>query len=124
MLREYEYKKTSVLWSMPTSFGPLTNSGPINQGLGEDGTSYNSSEIKFKTSKTLLRNLLPSGRLRLTNFGSVSLASFVYTHHANVDWLGGQSYSGLSLYIHSVHVNEEKETSLAEGSFLVVSFVD
>jgi len=123
-LREHEYGKAPAFWSMPISFGPMPR---FDQKLSEqvvDGATHISSTIKFKTSRTLLQNLLPSASVTFASVGSVALASFTHTQHSNVGWLAGQSYNELAFYIHSVQGKEQKAGSFPDSAFLVVSFVD
>ena len=123
-LREHEYGKTNALWSMPISFGPMPRLDQTLSGQGVDGATHISSTIKFKTSRTLLRNLLPSASVTFTSVGSVALASFTHTQYSNVGWLAGQSYNELAFYVHSTQGKEQTNGSFPGSAFLVVSFVD
>ncbi len=87
----------------------------FDQKLSEqvvDGATHISSTIKFKTSRTLLQNLLPSASVTFASVGSVALASFTHTQHSNVGWLAGQSYNELAFYIHSIQGKEQKAETL------------
>ncbi|KAL8698575.1 MAG: hypothetical protein Q9201_006492 [Fulgogasparrea decipioides] len=124
-LRELEYRKTPALWSMPVSFGPTARVGRSTRQQAADGAASDiSSTIKFKTSRTLLQNLLPNGSVSFATVGSIALASYTHTLHSNVDWLAGQSYNELSFYIHSVQSEARNNGSHPNSDFLVVSFVD
>lgn len=123
-LREHEYRKALAMWSMPTSFGPTPRFDQIYFGPAANGSTHVSSTITFKTSKTLLQNLLPSSGMSFTSIGTVALASFTHTEHLSVGWLAGQSYSELTFYIHSLRGKGKSGGLLLGSDFLVVSLVD
>lgn len=83
-----------------------------------------SSTVKFKTSMTLLQNLLPKSRLTFTSPGSVALASVTHIQYSDLAWLGGQSFNELTFYIHSVRDREHRNKSALGSALLLVSFVD
>lgn len=124
ILREHEYKKIPRWWSTPTSFGPMPILDQTSSMPAADGLTHVSLTIEFKTSRTLLQNLLPNPRLVFTSVGSVALASFSHIYHSNVGWLGGQSYNELSFYILAINDRERKYNPPSGSHFLAVSFVD
>ena len=121
--REYIYKKTLPHWSMPTSFGPMPGPRQTFYGKPPDTSTFVRSSVKFKTSRTLLQNLLPSHLMTLAGPGSTAFASFSHTIWSNVSWLGGRGYNELVFYIHGVQGVKADGSSLP-GSFLGVTFVD
>lgn len=124
-LREYLWRKEGSQWSMPTIFGPIPASRSNLRGANVDGSKYEYIRVcvKFQTSSSLLENLLPRTFLNLAVPGDLANASFVYTKHLNVSWLGGQSYSELAFYIHDVQCIKSDGSNLS-GSFLAIVFVN
>lgn len=63
--------------------------------------------VRFKTSRTLIRNFFPPGNTSFTFDmpGTVAICSFVQTTFKDVEWLGGESYHTMALYIHGVSYN-------------------
>lgn len=122
-LRELMYKKSSPRWSMPTVFGPMPGPRQTFYGRNNDASSYIRTSIKFKSSRTLLENLLPAHLLTFASPGSVVVASFSHTAFSNVDWLGGQAYDEFGFYIHGVQCTKEDGSS-CPGTFLAVLFVN
>lgn len=124
-LREYLWRKEGLQWSMPTIFGPIPASRSNLHGANVDGPKYEYIRfcVKFRTLGSLLENLLPRAFLKLAVLGDFANASFVYTKHLNVGWLGGQSYSELAFYIHDVQCIKSGGSNLS-GSFLAIVFVN
>lgn len=124
-LREYLWQKEGSQWSMPIIFGPIPASRSNLHGANVGGSKYGYIRfcVKFQTSSSLLRNLLPRTFLNLAVPGDLANASFVHTKHLNVSWLGGQSYSELAFYIHDVQCIKSDGSSLS-GSFLAIVFVN
>ncbi|OAA53577.1 Acetoacetate decarboxylase beta barrel domain protein [Cordyceps fumosorosea ARSEF 2679] len=120
-LRIWEDSNRPKRWRMPLSFGPA--SGP-RQSLGPRrwssmGSSFTSRTIRFKTSRTLLRNLLPSTSFFFLSPDSVAYASYVHTSLRNLDWLGGRGYDYIALLLHGV-AYRKKDGSTVPGSFVSV----
>ncbi|MCJ1465862.1 hypothetical protein MMC07_004481 [Pseudocyphellaria aurata] len=122
-LRELLYRKYSPHWSMPVAFGPMTGPRQTFYDKKADGSSFFSWSVKFKTSRTLLLNLLPRNFMSFAGPGSIAHASFSITTFSNVSWLGGQNYDELSFYIHGVQC-VRADGSTVSGSFLAVVFVN
>lgn len=124
-LREHLWRQKESQWSIPTIFGPIPASRLNFHGVNVDGSRYEYIRlcVKFKTSRSLLENLLPRKFLSFAVPGDLANASFVHTKHLNVSWLGGQSYSELAFYIHDVQ-SIKSDGSILSGSFLAVVFVN
>ncbi|EJP62364.1 FAD binding domain protein [Beauveria bassiana ARSEF 2860] len=124
MLRIWENSNNPPkLWRMPVSFGPA--SGPRQSLLGSarrwsnKGSSFVSRTIKFKTSRTLLQNLLPNSSFSFQSPDSVAFASYVHTSLQNLDWLGGKGYDYVAFLLHGI-VYRKKDGSTVTGSFVAV----
>lgn len=122
-LREYQYKKNSPRWSMPISFGPMPGPRQTFRDRRADGSSSVSWCARFKTSRTLLLNLLPRHLLSFVGPGGIAEASFSFTTFSNVSWLGGKGYNELGFYVHGVQCAQANDSALP-GSFLAVVFVN
>ncbi|RYN88806.1 hypothetical protein AA0120_g7163 [Alternaria tenuissima] len=124
MLRKWEWEnKKGLFWRMPTAFGPMP--GPRQDFLGRprDGSkaTFKTASIKFKTSRTVLENLLPTEKLRFAAANTTAYATFAVTQLDNLDWLGGRGYSHFGLYIHGIqHTNASGGT--VTGTYLPVLF--
>lgn len=87
-------------------FGPLP--GPRQDASGNSHTESLRDSTKtimtvlFKTSGTLLRNLLPNDRYYFESKDTVAKASLSLESLQNMAWLGGGGYELLALYIHGV----------------------
>jgi hypothetical protein len=116
-------RNPKVYWRMPVVFGPMP--GPRQDTLGRSRSGAHStfltSSIKFKTSRTLLQNLLPTESFDFWTPGTVAYASFSNTTLNKMDWLGGGGYSHMGLYIHGVKYTK-KDGSVLKGTFLAVLF--
>ncbi|KAI9874186.1 MAG: hypothetical protein M1830_010092 [Pleopsidium flavum] len=121
--RQLMYEKSSPHWSMPTAFGPMPGPRQTFYGRKDDASSYVRSSVKFKSSRTLLKNLLPGQSVIFAGPGSIALASFSHTAFSNVSWLGGRGYDEFAFYIHGVQCTKLDGSSLP-GSFLAVLFVN
>ena len=124
-LREYLWQKEQSQWTMPTVFGPIPASRLNFHDVNVDRSRYEYTRlcVKFKTSRSLLENLLPRTLLNFAGSGDLANASFVHTKHLNVCWLGGQSYSELAFYIRDVQCTKSDGLNLS-GSFLAIVFVN
>lgn len=124
-LREHLWRKEELHWSMPTIFGPIPASRSNFHSVSVDESRYKYTRlcVKFKTSRSLLENLLPRKFLSFVVLGDFANASFVHTKRLNVSWLGGQSYSELAFYIHDVQA-VQSNGSILSGSFLAIVFVN
>lgn len=122
-LRELLYKKNPPRWSMPIAFGPKPGPRQTFNGREAGGSTFVRCCVRFKTSRTLLLNLLPRHFISFVGPGSVSQVSFSHTTFSNVSWLGGQSYDELGFYVHGVQCAKADGSNLT-GSFLAVMFVN
>ena len=122
LLRDWMYKGTNkVRWRMPLSFGP--NQSP-RQGL--QGQCFDSSQsqvetlrVKFRTSRTVLQNLLPSPSFSFEGLGTFAHATYTATKLDQLEWLGGSGYNYFALFLHDV-VYTKKDGSTVRGDFLPV----
>lgn len=122
-LRELLYKRKQPLWNMPASFGPMPGPRQTFYSNNTGNSRWIKSTVKFKTSRTLLQNLLPSHLLAFVGPGSIADASFTHTAFSNVSWLGDRGYDELGFYIHGVQCIRADGSSFP-GSFLAVMFVN
>ena len=121
-LREFLYKKAQPRWSMPTAFGP--NPGSTQTFYGNPEPTLGSCiSVKFKTSRTLLQNLIPENSFVFRGPGSVAYASLEYVQFCNVSWLGGRGYNQLSFYIYDIECTAAPFKGIS-GSFLPLLFTD
>ena len=119
-LRELMYRKLRPSWSMPLGFGPMPGPRQLFYERENIASAYSRLSIVFKTSRTLLENLLPNDSMNFEGLGSVAYASFSNVTWSRVSWLGGHSYDQFGFYIHNVHLTKKPEVL---GSFLAVLFV-
>lgn len=84
-------------------------------------STFRTATIKFKTSRTLLQNLLPHQSFCFTSPSSVGYASLSFTTLTNLNWLGGRGYNHLGLYIHGI---EYRKTNgeIVKGTYLPILF--
>ncbi|KAK2736756.1 hypothetical protein FQN55_001518 [Onygenales sp. PD_40] len=114
-----------LCWRMPLSFGPAT--GPRQDSAGRFRDSYSctsvTASIKFKTSRTLLQNMLPTPEFAFRSPSTIAYATVSCTTLSDLDWLGGGGYSHLGLYLHGVQYTQQ-DGSVVNGSYLAVLFED
>ncbi|KAL1796295.1 hypothetical protein ACET3X_004835 [Alternaria dauci] len=124
MLRKWEWEnKKGLLWRMPTAFGPMPGPRQDFHGRPRDGSkaTFRTASIKFKTSRTVLENLLPTDKLKFAAADTTVYATFAVTQLDNLDWLGGRGYSHFGLYIHGIqHTTASGGT--VTGTYLPVLF--
>ncbi|GAM34173.1 hypothetical protein TCE0_015r01579 [Talaromyces pinophilus] len=112
-------------WRMPIAFGPMPGPRQTHLGIPRDGTksTFTTSSIKFKTSRTILQNLFPPGRKgwRFTSPGTVAYASFSQTTLNKMEWLGGSGYRHIGLYVHGVEYVKD-DGSVVQGTYLPILF--
>lgn len=124
-LREYKWgQAASRFWRQPTAFGPMP--GPRQHFDGASRSDMNGARcetitIIFKTSATMLRNLLPSNRFRFESLDTVAYASLRFQTLANLDWLGGYGYHLLGFYPYNVQYTDDAGIS-HRGSYMPVMF--
>ena len=125
-LREWRWKQQPPsYWRQPIAFGPMPGPRQDHTGVprdGHDSTSITAS-IKFKTSRTVLQNLFPTGRkdLSFKNPGTVAYASITTTTLDKMAWLGGGGYSFWALWIHGVQYTKQ-DGSVVTGNYLPIMF--
>lgn len=124
MLRKWQWENNkSLLWRMPTSFGPMP--GPRQDFFGKprDGSNakFTTTSVKFKSSRTVLENLFPTEKLKFAVADTVAYASFAVTQLDNLEWLGGRGYSHFGLYIHGVQYTKENGDTTT-GTYLPILF--
>lgn len=129
MLRQHLATKSAMRYRQPVSFGPSPGPRqPLNQMAGAVSTSrqhHVTYTIRFKTSKTYLRTLLPNKRFSIATPGSFAQASIVCTTLHNLAWLGGKSgYSFCALFLHGVRYTKTDESGHVDGAFMPVIFED
>lgn len=105
--REYSWSsKPNLYWRIPVEFGPLPGPRQRHDGqlFASQHSNFVSASIRFKTSRSLLQNLLPPGRegFHFKSPGTVAYASFAQHTFSGLDWLGGGGYHLLGFYIHGV----------------------
>ncbi|PWY90701.1 salicylate hydroxylase [Aspergillus heteromorphus CBS 117.55] len=112
-------------WRQPIVFGPMP--GPRQDWWGRSRaqkslkSTFQTASIRFKTSRTLLQNLLPNERYSFTDPSTVAYASFSQTKLHGMDWLGGGGYRHLGLYIEGVQY-KKSDGEIVKGIYLPVLF--
>ncbi|KAH7406223.1 hypothetical protein DE146DRAFT_436637 [Phaeosphaeria sp. MPI-PUGE-AT-0046c] len=124
MLRKWQWENNkSLLWRMPTSFGPMPGPRQDIFGKPRDGSNarFTTTSVKFKSSRTVLENLFPSDKLKFAVANTVAYATFAVTQLDNLEWLGGRGYSHFGLYIHGVQYTKDNGDTTT-GTFLPILF--
>ncbi|KAF7588819.1 hypothetical protein BBP40_005173 [Aspergillus hancockii] len=128
VLRQYLWSQNpQVYYRQPTVFGPMP--GPRQDFWGNSraaasaDATFRTASIRFRTSRTLLKNLLPNASYGFTGTGSVAYATFSQTTLDGLDWLAGGGYNHFGLYIHGVQY-KGTDGQVVEGSYLPVLFED
>ncbi|KAI9835605.1 MAG: hypothetical protein M1819_002056 [Sarea resinae] len=109
--------------SMPIGFGRMSPHSLDYQHGSKSEPGFVTASIRFKTSRTLLQNLLPTESFSFTTPATVCQASFSQTTFKNVAWLGGTSYSQFGLYVHGVQYKKRNE-DVINGTYLPILFED
>lgn len=123
-LRKWEWEnQKGSFWRMPTSFGPMPGPRQDFHGQPRDGSKgrFTTASVKFKTSRTVLQNLLPTEKLQFAAADTVAYATFAVTKLDNLEWLGGRGYSHFGLYIHGVQYTKSNGETVT-GTYLPVLF--
>ncbi|GAB1196710.1 hypothetical protein APSETT444_005985 [Aspergillus pseudonomiae] len=128
VLRQHLWAQNKqVYYRQPTVFGPMP--GPRQDFWGRSRAAASSkatfctASVRFKTSRTLLKNLLPNSSYSFTGMGTVAYATFSQTTLDGLDWLAGGGYNHFGLYIHGVQYRSA-DGKITEGSYLPVLFED
>ena len=126
LLREHlRSKSPQMYWRQPTAFGPMP--GPRQDFAGNSHAStlskstFTTASIKFKTSRTLLQNLLPNASYRFAKADTVAYATFSQTTLDKMRWLGGGGYNHIGLYIHGVEY-VKANGGIIQGTYLPILF--
>ncbi|KAF1941286.1 FAD/NAD(P)-binding domain-containing protein [Clathrospora elynae] len=124
MLRKWEWEANKgLLWRMPTAFGPMPGPRQDFQGRPRDGSkaTFKTASVKFKTSRTVLQNLLPTEKLQFAAADTNAYATFAVTQLDKLEWLGGRGYSHFGLYIHGIQYTKADGETVT-GTYLPVLF--
>ncbi|KAJ4374154.1 hypothetical protein N0V83_002895 [Neocucurbitaria cava] len=124
VLRKWQWEsRKGLLWRMPTAFGPMPGPRQNFEGRQRDGEKggFTTVSLKFKTSRTVLQNLLPTERLQFAAADTVVYVTFAITQLSNLEWLGGRGYSHFGLYIHGVQYTKANGGTLT-GTYLPILF--
>lgn len=114
-----------MYWRQPTAFGPLP--GPRQDFFGCSHaptlleSTFTTASFKFKTSRTLLQNLLPNDSYSFAKPDTVAYATFSQTTLDRMKWLGGNGYNHLGLYIHGVQY-KKADGEVIQGTYLPILF--
>lgn len=126
ILRQHLWRQNpNVYWRQPIVFGPMP--GPRQDFYGRSRASasskstFKTASIKFKTSRTLLQNLLPNDSYSFISPSTVAHASFSQTTLNSMDWLGGGGYRHFGLYIHGVQY-KTASGNLIKGTYMPILF--
>ncbi|RJE26863.1 FAD binding domain protein [Aspergillus sclerotialis] len=126
ILRQHLWRQDpNIYWRQPIVFGPMP--GPRQDFNGRSRASaslkstFKTASIKFKTSRTLLQNLLPNNSYSFISPSTVAYASFSQTTLDRMDWLGGGGYRHFGLYIHGVQY-KTASGNLVKGTYLPILF--
>ena len=103
--------------------GPRQDFWGRSRAAASSKTKFCTASVRLKTSRTLLKNLLPNASYSFTGMGSVAYATFSQTTLDGLDWLAGGGYSHFGLYIHGVQY-KSADGQITEGSYLPVLFED
>lgn len=108
---------------MPVAFGPMPGPRQTFEGAPRPAahSTFTTASVKFKTSRTLLQNLLPTDSYSFIGTGTVAHASFSQTTLDKMSWLGSGGYRHLGLYIHGVQY-VKKNGQVIKGTYLPVLF--
>ncbi|KAH8688648.1 hypothetical protein BGW36DRAFT_421245 [Talaromyces proteolyticus] len=124
VLREHQWSQCPKLyWRQPTVFGPMPGPRQDFRGNPEirDLSTTRTARITFKTSATLLRNMLPSKAYSFAVGDTVATASLSVQSLNKLDWLGGGSYDLIMFQIHGVK-HTAPDGSVIHGRFCPVLF--
>lgn len=112
-------------WRQPIVFGPMP--GPRQDFTGRSRldrslkSTFQTTSIRFKTSRTLLQNLLPNDSWSFCTPSTVATATFSQTLLNGMDWLGGGGYRHLGLYIEGVQYTKANG-EVVSGTYLPILF--
>ncbi|KAL4865541.1 hypothetical protein BDV12DRAFT_211035 [Aspergillus spectabilis] len=126
ILRKHLWDKgPQKYWRQPIVFGPMP--GPRQDFEGRSRlnrslkSTFQTTSIRFKTSRTLLQNLLPNDSYSFSTPSTVAIANFSQTRLNGMDWLGGGGYRHLGLYIEGVQY-KKANGEIVSGTYLPILF--
>ncbi|KAL4803144.1 hypothetical protein BDV18DRAFT_145205 [Aspergillus unguis] len=110
-------------WRQPIVFGPMPGPRQDIHGASRPSqkSTFQTTSIKFKTSRTLLQNLLPNDSYSFPTPSTVATATFSQTLLNGMDWLGGGGYRHLGLYIDGVQY-KKADGEVVSGTYLPILF--
>ena len=114
-------KIDSATWRQPTVFGPTPGPPRDADPNLQSHVRRLTASIKFKTSGTLLRNMLPNKFYSFAAKDTVALASLTIQSHRNVERLGFHGFDRVILEIHGINYTKADE-SVIPGRYLPVIF--
>jgi hypothetical protein len=85
--------------------------------------SFCTAFIKIKTSRTLLKNLLPNSAYSFSGHGSVAYATFSQSTLDGLDWRAGGGYNHMGLYIYGIEY-QQANGEVTRGTYLPIIFED
>jgi hypothetical protein len=114
-------EQAKVYRRMPISFGPHPSPRQDVHGRDQESSHSNfvTATVKFKTSRTLLQNLLPTSAYTFVAPDDFAYASYSVTTLDNMDWLGGKGYNYCGFYLHGVQY-KKTDGSVLNGDYLAV----
>ncbi|KAL4945232.1 hypothetical protein BDV06DRAFT_231397 [Aspergillus oleicola] len=126
ILRKYLWSQgPPKYWRQPIVFGPMPGPRQDFEGRSRLDRSHKSTfqttSIKFKTSRTLLQNLLPNESYSFGTPSTVATATFSQTLLHGMDWLGGGGYRHMGLYIDGVQY-KAADGQVYSGTYLPILF--
>ncbi|KAL3457403.1 hypothetical protein BJX64DRAFT_18920 [Aspergillus heterothallicus] len=126
ILRKHLWSKSpQKYWRQPIVFGPMP--GPRQDFEGNSRltlsskSTFQTTSIRFKTSRTLLQSLLPNDSYSFGTASTVATASISQTLLNGMDWLGGGGYRHLGLYIEGVQYKKANGETV-NGTYLPILF--
>lgn len=109
-LREWKWASIPrTTFGMPAAFGPSSSMlSSCSLPAASRPQDFTIASVRFKTSRTLIQNLLPPGAssFAFETPGTVATCSFVQTSFGNVQWLKGGNYNTLGLYVHNISIKD------------------
>ncbi|KAJ5751897.1 Salicylate hydroxylase [Penicillium odoratum] len=117
---EVYYRQPSVFGPMP---GPRQDFWGRSRALASARARFCTVSIKIKTSRTLLKNLLPNSAYSFSGTGSVAYATFSQTSLDGLEWLAGGGYNHIGLYIHGIGY-KQADGMVTKGTYLPIMFED
>lgn len=123
-LRLWQAEKSgNGTWCMPKSFGPAPGPKPYfaDRSQPKDASSFLTTLIKFKSSRTFLETLFPSKSFNFVAPGTVAYATVLHTTKSDPNQIGRLNYSTFSLYFHDVKYTKKDGMSVT-GAYMPLLF--